>query len=91
MLNATFEIQFTEEADTHYNRLDSNMRRRVDAAIDTLMQNPFFGPNIQKLKGRYAGQYRYRVGSYRIFYTIDTQGYQCIVIGIHPRGRAYRQ
>lgn len=92
MLNATkFEIQFTDEADTHYNRLDTNMRRRVDAAIDTLMQNPLFGPNIKKLKGRYAGQYRYRVGSYRIIYSIDTQRYQCIVSGIHPRGRAYRR
>lgn len=90
MLNAAFEIQFTDEADTHYNRLDARMTRRVDAAIDTLMQNPFFGPNIKKLKGEHAGQYRYRVGSYRIIYSIDTQRYQCIVSGIHPRGRAYR-
>ena len=91
MLNATkFEIQFTDEADTHYNRLDTNMRRRIDAAIDTLMQNPFLGPNIEKLKGEHAGQYRYRVGSYRIIYSIDTQRYQCIVRGIYPRGRAYR-
>ena len=90
MLNAAFEIQFTDEADTHYNRLDARMTRRVDVAIDTLMQNPFLGPNIKKLKGRYAGQYRYRVGGYRIIYSIDTQRYQCIVSGIHPRGRAYR-
>ncbi len=91
MLNAkTFEIQFTDEADTHYKRLDARMTRRVDAAIDTLMQNPLFGPNIKKLKGEHAGQYRYRVGSYRIIYSIDTQRYQCIVRGIHPRGRAYR-
>ena len=91
MLNAAFEIQFTDEADTHYNRLDARMTRRVDAAIDMLMQNPFLGPNIKKLKGRYAGQYRYRVGGYRIIYSIDTQRYQCIVRGIHPRGRAYRR
>lgn len=91
MLNATFEIQFSAEADTHYNRLDARMRRRVDAAIDMLMQDPFFVPNIKKLKGRYAGQYRYRVGGYRIIYSIDTQRYQCIVRGIYPRGRAYRK
>lgn len=91
MLNATFEIQFTEEADTHYNRLDNKMRRRVDAAIDTLMQNPVLGRNIKKLKGEYEGQYRYRVGSYRIIYSIDRQRYQCIVRGIYPRGRAYRK
>lgn len=91
MLNTTFEIQFTNEANTHYNGLDANMTRRVDAAIETLRQNPFFGPNIKKLKGQYAGQYGYRVGGYRIIYSIDTQRYQCIVIGIYPRGRAYRR
>lgn len=91
MLNATFEIQFTKEANTHYNKLDSKTRGRVDAAIDTLRQNPFFGPNIKKLKGEYEGQYRYRVGSYRIIYSIDTDRDPCIVRGIHPRGRAYRR
>ena len=90
MLNATFEIQLTSEADTHYNRLDANMRRRVNEAFDTLMQNPFFGTNIKKLQGKHAGQYRYRVGRYRIIYSVDSQRCQCIVIGIHPRDRAYR-
>ena len=90
MLNATFEIQLTNEADTHYNGLDANMKRRVDAAIDTLMQNPFLGPNIKKLKGKHAGQYRYRVGRYRIIYSVDSERCQCIVRGIHPRDRAYR-
>ena len=90
MLNATFEIQLTNEADTHYNRLDANMRRRVNEAFDTLMQNPIFRPNIKKLKGKRAGQYRYRVGKYRIIYSVVSQRCQCIVRGIHPRGRAYR-
>lgn len=90
MLNATFEIQFTSEAGTHYDRLDDKMKRRVDKAFDTLMENPFFGNNITKLQGRYAGQYRYRVGSYRIIYSIDTERCQCIVRRIHPRGKAYR-
>ena len=90
MLNATFEIQLTNEAGTHYDRLDDKMKRRVNEAFDTLMEDPFFGPNITKLQGRYAGQYRYRVGRYRVIYTIDTERCQCIVNGIRPRGKAYR-
>lgn len=90
MLNATFEIQLTNEADTDYNGLNANMKRRVNRAFDTLMQNPFFGTNISKLQGQYAGQYRYRVGSYRVIYSIDTERCHCIVRGIRPRDRAYR-
>ena len=90
MLDRTFEVQFTDEAATHYNALDANMKRRVNGAIDLLAQNPLFGRNIVKLKGAYAGQYRYRVGSYRIVYSVDTQRQICIIKGIYRRSRAYR-
>ena len=90
MLDGTFDVELTDEAATHYDALDANMTRRVNEAIDLLTQNPFFGRNIVKLKGEYAGQYRYRVGSYRILYNVDTQRRRCIIIGIYRRGRAYR-
>ena len=90
MLNGTFDVQLTNEADAQYNALDDNMTRRVNEAINLLAQNPFFGRNIVKLKGNYAGQYRYRVGSYRIVYSVDTQHQICIIKGIYKRGSAYR-
>ena len=90
MLDGTFEVQLASEAESHYNALDANMTRRVNGAIHLLAQNPFYGPNITKLKGSYAGQYRYRVGSYRIVYSVDAQSQTCIVKGIYQRGRAYR-
>ena len=90
MLDGTFDVQLTNEADAQYNALDDNMTRRVNEAIDFLAQNPFFGQNIVKLKGNYAGQYRYRVGSYRIVYSVDTQSQTCIIRGIYHRSRAYR-
>ena len=74
----------------HYNTLDANMTRRVNEAIDLLARNPFFGRNIVKLKGGYAGQYRYCVGSYRIVYSVDTQRQVCTIKGIYRRSRAYR-
>ena len=89
MLDATFEVQFTDEADQHYNALDANMTRRVNQAIDLLTRNPFFGPNIVKLKGEYTGLYRYRVGSYRIVYSVNRERRVCVIRGIYPRGKAY--
>ena len=90
MLDETFDVQLTDDAEKHYNMLDANMTRRVSRAINLLAQNPLFGPNITKLRGEYAGQYRYRVGSYRILYSVDTQRRRCIITGIYRRGRAYR-
>ena len=89
MLDATFEVQFTDEAEKHYHAFDANMTRRVNQAINLLTRNPFFGPNIVKLKGEYAGLYRYRVGSYRIVYSVDRARRVCVIRGIYPRGRAY--
>ena len=90
MLSVTFEVELTDKAQTRYNSLDTNMRRRINQAIDQLTRNPFFGPNIAKLKGSQAKQYRYRVGSYRIIYEVDTQHQKCFVISISTRGQSYR-
>ena len=89
MLSGTFEVQLSGRAQTHYNSLDANMTRRVNEALERLIQNPFFGPNIVKLKGSYTGQYRYRVGSYRIIYEVDTQNQKCVVLSISARGKSY--
>ena len=90
MLSVMFEVQFTDKAQTHYNSLDPNMTRRTNEAIERLTQNPFFGPNIVKLKGPHTKRYRYRVGSYRIIYEVDTQHQKCIIMSISSRGKSYR-
>ena len=90
MLDERLDVQLTDEAATHYSVLDADMTRRVNEAIDILTLNPFFGSNITKLQGEYAGNYRYRVGSYRIVYSLDTLSRRCIITGIYHRGRAYR-
>lgn len=36
-----------------------------------ISKDPFYGPNIKKLIGNLDGFYRYRVGNYRLVYTVD--------------------
>ncbi|AFG36568.1 addiction module toxin, RelE/StbE family [Spirochaeta africana DSM 8902] len=55
-----------------------------------LRTNPFFGPNIKKLKGEYKDVYRYRIGNYRFFYTIDEDTVIVFIIDIAARKDAYR-
>lgn len=38
-----------------------------------LRENPYFGPNIKKLKGEYKEVYRFKIGDYRLFYTISEE------------------
>lgn len=85
-----YEVELTDKAEQHYNMLDESMIHRINNAIDILAKNPFFGSNITKLKGELHGQYRYRVGSYRIVYSIDTKHHIIIIRGIFQRGHAYR-
>lgn len=54
-----------------------------------LRANPFFGPNIKKLKGKYSEVYRYRIGDYRLFYTISEETVIVFIIDIEDRKDAY--
>lgn len=61
----------------------------VDYVYPQLRQNPFFGPNIKKLKGAFSSYYRYRVGNFRIFYMIKTDKSLVIIAAIKDRKDAY--
>lgn len=50
-----------------------------------LRANPFCGPNIKRLKEELAAIYRYRIGNYRIFYTIDIEKKIVFILDINHR------
>ena len=55
-----------------------------------LRKNPFFGGNIKKLKGEYRDIYRFRIGSYRLFYKVEEQESIIFIIDIERRQGAYK-
>jgi mRNA interferase RelE/StbE len=54
-----------------------------------LKLNPYFGNNIKRLKGEWKDTYRYRIGDYRLFYTIDAGKLLVFVLDIKRRNDAY--
>ncbi len=54
-----------------------------------LRQNPYFGTNIKKLKGEFDGYYRYRLGNYRLFYTLDNEKVIVLMVDVKQRKDAY--
>jgi len=54
------------------------------------MNNPHFGPNIKKLKGSFAGVYRYRIGKFRLFYTVDLGKVIVFILDLEKRKDSYK-
>ncbi len=61
-----------------------------DYVYPILRENPFFGPNIKKLKGEYKDVYRFRIGDYRLFYKISDETVIVFILDIEARKDAYK-
>lgn len=69
-------------------KLDPPARRRVQAAIELLAENPR-PPAATKLVGG-SGEWRVRTGDYRIVYEIDDGVLVVLVVAIGHRREIYR-
>lgn len=61
----------------------------TDYVYPLLRTNPFYGSNIKKLKGEYQDVYRFRIGSYRLFYKIAQDKVIVFIFDIESRKDAY--
>ena len=55
-----------------------------------LRRGPFFGPNIRKLQGCTSDTWRYRIGPYRLFYSVDEDEKIVFMLTVDDRKDAYR-
>lgn len=56
-----------------------------------IQSEPHFGINIKKLRGYSPNTWRYRIGSYRVFYTIDENDQLILLLVVESRDKAYRK
>jgi len=59
----------------------------ADTISETLSKNPYIG---EKLKGRYKGLYKYRIGNYRIIYNIQIDRLVILILRVANRKDVYR-
>lgn len=85
-----YKISLHKKAVKYYKSLDNNTAKRINKAIDEMGKNPLEGANIKRLKGRYRGKYRYKVGGLRIVYRVNEGNKSIFVEAIGPRGDVYR-
>jgi mRNA interferase RelE/StbE len=68
--------------------LSSNLRERVESAIDALAENPR-PPGCKKLVGC-EDEWRVRIGEYRVLYVIDDTKRRVTIARVAHRREAYR-
>jgi mRNA interferase RelE/StbE len=85
-----FKIAETRSFEKTKKSIDAKLYEKIrNVVYPQLKNNPFFGANIKKLKGEFDGVYRYRVGSYRLFYAVDNDRVIVFVIDLKKRKDAY--
>jgi len=89
---ANYKIAETETFEKKIKTLKyKNLYRKItDYVYPILRTNPFFGPNIKKLKGEFKEIYRYRIGDYRLFYKISEETVIVFILDIESRKNAYQ-
>ena len=76
-------------------KLDPQSRTSIKKKITSYVYpqiklEPFFGKNIKKLKDYVPDTRRYRIGKFRIFYTVDQDEKIIYILTIDHRKDAYR-
>ncbi len=84
-----FRVILTRNAQRDLDRLDPALAQRVVFALDSLTDNPFFGTDIRKLRGRLERKYRLRVGPVRVVYRVLIEDNIVRVEDIAHRGSIY--
>lgn len=81
------KIFLTKKADKELNRLPESLYQRVLKEITKLPLNPH-PLNSKKLKG--LNNYRLRIVSYRVIYTIDKKAKEIVILRVADRKTIYR-
>jgi mRNA interferase RelE/StbE len=84
-----YEVLLHPDAQNVYATADPALARKIARCLQQLEQTPRLHPNIKALKGDYSGYYRYRIGDYRVVYSIEDELVQVLVIAIAHRSDVY--
>ena len=87
----SWRIEVKPSAEKQYLKLDRTTRRRVKESLLSLenADKPLLHPRVRPLTGKLKGDYRVRVGGWRILLTPDRESRVLHVYAILPRGDAY--
>jgi mRNA interferase RelE/StbE len=84
----SYRVELSPSAARQLRKLDRQVLRRVQAAIELLAQDPR-PPNAKRLVGG-AGEWRVRTGDSRIVYEVRDDALIVLVLNVGHRREVYR-
>jgi mRNA interferase RelE/StbE len=87
-----WRIDIKPTAEKQYLKLDRRTRKRIKEALRELemADDPLHHPKVRALSGRLHGDFRLRVGNWRVLFTPDRKQAVLSVYAMVPRGDAYK-
>ncbi|MEW6668400.1 MAG: type II toxin-antitoxin system RelE/ParE family toxin [Thermodesulfobacteriota bacterium] len=88
----SWRIEIKPSAEKQYLKLDKKTRGRIKEALRDLegVHDPLRHPNFRALVGKLHGDFRLRVGNWRILFTPDKEQEVLYVYAVIQRGGAYK-
>jgi mRNA interferase RelE/StbE len=84
--------EFLKSIDTLQKRDKALVQAKLGEYVyPQIRSEPYYGINIKKLRGYSPNTWRYRIGSYRIFYTIDENDQLILLLVVESRDKVYRK
>ena len=85
-----YEVRYQKQAAGQLFRMSRSVARRICTKIDAIAAAPYADhPNAMRLRGR-DGDFRLRVGDWRVIYSLNNEQKVLLVAKIDQRGRVYR-
>jgi mRNA interferase RelE/StbE len=88
----SWRIEIKPSAEKQYLRLDRKTRQRIREALGKLEKSEtplLLLPHVKALTGKLKGDYRVRIGDWRVLLTPDRESRVLRVYAILPRSGAY--
>jgi mRNA interferase RelE/StbE len=87
----SWQIEVKPSAEKQYLKLDKTTRRRIKEVLYELekVEQPLLHSRVRPLTGSLKGDYRIRIGNWRVLMTPDREQRVLHVYAVLPRGDAY--
>lgn len=72
---------FTANALRQLQELPVDVQKTIINKLESVMTNSLIMKNSKKLKGEHSGQYRFRVGDYRVIFDADVDMIKILAVG----------
>lgn len=69
-----YNIQLTKKAEKVYSKANSSLLNKLNRCFEQLENNPYNHPNIKHLQGKLLGKLHYRIGDWRVIYSVNEEG-----------------